>query len=335
MAKQPTILITGGAGYVGSHAALALKQAGYSILILDNLVYGHRDFVEEVLESELIFGSVNDRALLDQIFSEREISGVLHFAAYTYVRESVEKPEIYYWNNVVATLTLAEAMVKAGINKLVFSSTCATYGAPSQIPMTEDHPQFPLSPYGWTKLVGEKILVDFERAHGLKSVCFRYFNAAGAHPSGRLGEDRTPETHLIPLMLMTALGKRDAITIYGTDYDTPDGTCIRDYIHVTDLAQAHLLGLDYLLQGGDSNTFNLGNGNGFSVREVIWAGMEVTGRSFTVLEAERRLGDPPILVGSARKAQTVLNWQPTRTNLHVILEDSWRWHNHRHGGAVG
>ncbi len=263
---KPTILITGGAGYIGSHACLALKHRGYNVIILDNLVYGHRDLVEKVLQVELVVGDTNDRALLDRLFQTYNIGAVMHFAAYAYVGESVTEPAKYYRNNVTGTLTLLEAMLAASVKNFVFSSTCATYGVPETVPIPEEHPQNPINPYGGTKLMVEKILADFDRAYNLKSVFFRYFNAAGADPSGLLGEDHTPETHLIPLVLFTALGKRKSISIFGTDYPTPDGTCIRDYIHVTDLANAHLLGLEYLLKGGDTEVFNLGNGSGFSVK---------------------------------------------------------------------
>lgn len=324
------ILITGGAGYIGSHTALLLKQAGYRVLILDNLAYGHREFAEDIVGAELIVGDICDRALLNQIFASYSIAGVIHFAAHTYVRESVIKPDLYYNNNVAGTLTLLNAMVQANVKRLVFSSTCAIYGTPQHMPMAEDHPQAPMSPYGMTKLMGEKMLADFDQAYDIRSVCFRYFNAAGADPQARLGEDRTPETHLIPLMMMTALGHRDKIYIYGTDYDTPDGTCIRDYIHVLDLARAHRLGMEYLLEGGSTQTLNLGTGHGFSVREVIDMGQTVTQQSFPVIEADRRSGDPPILVANNSKVGQILGWEPERTDLKTMLEDSWRWHQRRH-----
>ena len=289
--SQATILVTGGAGYIGSHAVLALQQAGYHVIVLDNLVYGHRDIAETVLKVELIEGDTNDRVLLNDLFATRNISAVMHFAAYAYVGESVTDPAKYYQNNFVGTLTLLEAMLAASVKHFVFSSTCATYGVPKTTPIPEDHPQNPINPYGATKLMVERVLTDFDKAYDFKSVCFRYFNAAGADPEGRLGEDHNPETHLIPLVLQTALGLRDSIAIFGTDYATPDGTCIRDYIHVTDLAQAHVLGLSYLLNGGNSTIFNLGNGNGFSVREVIDTARQITGRAITAIEHERRPGD--------------------------------------------
>jgi UDP-glucose 4-epimerase len=328
--QNSTILVTGGAGYIGSHTVLALQQAGYSVVILDNLVYGHRDIVEAVLKVELISGDIGDRALLDQVFAQYNIQAVIHFAAYAYVGESVSDPAKYYRNNVTGTLTLLEAMVQAGVKNIVFSSTCATYGIPQRLPIPEDHLQNPINPYGATKLMVERILSDFDHAYDLRSVRFRYFNAAGADPQGRLGEDHSPETHLIPLVLLTALGQRESISIFGTDYDTPDGTCIRDYIHVTDLAQAHVQGLDYLLQGGTTEIFNLGNGNGFSVREVIETAKTVTARPIKAIEVERRPGDPAVLVGSSQKAQSVLGWRPEYADLKVILEHAWRWHQRRH-----
>jgi UDP-glucose 4-epimerase len=328
--EKPIVLVTGGAGYIGSHAVLALQKAGYEVVVFDNLVYGHRDIVESVLKVELIEGDTNDRELLDRLFASRSFSAVMHFAAYAYVGESVSHPDKYYRNNVTGTLTLLEAMVAAGIKNFVFSSTCATYGVPKIVPIPEDHPQDPINPYGATKLMVERILSDFDQAYDFKSVVFRYFNAAGADPEGRLGEDHQPETHLIPLVLMAALGHRDSISIFGTDYPTPDGTCVRDYIHVTDLAEAHVLGLDYLLKGGDSQQFNLGNGNGFSVREVIEAARKVTGRSIKAIECDRRPGDPPALVGSAGKARSTLGWNPQYADIEKILTHAWVWHQKRH-----
>ncbi|MBF2014582.1 MAG: UDP-glucose 4-epimerase GalE [Rivularia sp. T60_A2020_040] len=328
---QTTILVTGGAGYIGSHTVLALKQAGYEVLILDNLVYGHRDLVEQVLKVELIEGDTSDRDLLDKLFATRNIAAVMHFSAYAYVGESVTDPAKYYRNNVIGTITLLEAMLAASVKKFVFSSTCATYGVPETVPIPEDHPQNPINPYGATKLMVERILADFNEAYDFRSVRFRYFNAAGANPEGLLGEDHNPETHLIPLVLQTALGKRESISIFGTDYPTNDGTCVRDYIHVSDLADAHVLGLEYLLKGGDSDFFNLGNGNGFSVKEVIEAARIVTGKEIKVVECDRRAGDPPALIGSAQKARKILGWQPQYTNIKDIITHAWEWHRHRHG----
>jgi len=328
---KPTILVTGGAGYIGSHAVLALKKSGYQVIILDNLVYGHQDLVENVLQVEMIIGDTGDRPLLDQVFQTHKIDAVMHFSAYAYVGESVTNPEKYYRNNVVGTLTLLEAMLAADVKKFVFSSTCATYGVPQTIPIPEDHPQNPINPYGMTKLMVEKILADFNTAYDFRSVCFRYFNAAGAEPNGLLGEDHNPETHLIPLTLLTALGQREAISIFGLDYPTADGTCFRDYIHVNDLADAHILGLEYLLNGGTSDFFNLGNSNGFSVKEVIATAEQVTGRKIVVIESDCRPGDPPALVGTSEKARKILGWQPQYSDLHTIISHAWQWHQHRHG----
>jgi len=324
------ILVTGGAGYIGSHAALALKEAGYEVVVLDNLVYGHPEIVQEVLKLELVVGDTNDRASLDRLFKVHQFDAVMHFAAYAYVGESVTQPDKYYRNNVVGTLTLLEAMKDAGIHKFVFSSTCATYGIPTEVPIPETHPQAPINPYGATKLMVERILADFDLAYDFRSVTFRYFNAAGADPQARLGEDHSPETHLIPLVLFAALGRIPSVSIFGTDYDTADGTCIRDYIHVSDLAQAHVLGLEYLLQGGKTDRFNLGNGNGFSVREVIEMARQVTGREIQAYEQPRRAGDPPALVGSGDRARQILGWNPQYADLKTLLTHAWAWHLKRH-----
>ncbi|MGK7877265.1 MAG: UDP-glucose 4-epimerase GalE [Xenococcaceae cyanobacterium] len=328
---KPTILVTGGAGYIGSHASLALKRAGYQVVILDNLVYGHRDLVEKVLQLELVVGDINNQTLLDRLFTTHKIAAVMHFAAYAYVGESFVAPAKYYQNNFTGTLTLLEAMIDASINKFVFSSTCATYGIPKTIPIPEDHPQNPINPYGTSKLMVERMLADFDVAYNLKSLSLRYFNAAGADSTGLLGEDHTPEAHLIPLVLLTALGKRESVSIFGTDYPTTDGTCIRDYIHVTDLAIAHVLGLEYLLKGGDRLVFNLGNGNGFSVKQVIETARAVTGREIKVEECDRRPGDPPVLVGSSDKARKILGWSPKYPELSEIISHAWQWHQQRHG----
>jgi UDP-glucose 4-epimerase len=329
--KNQTILVTGGAGYIGSHAALALKNAGYEVIILDNLSYGHQEIVDEVLQLKLIVGDTSDRALLDRLFTTHQIDAVMHFAAYIAVGESVSEPGKYYTNNVASTLNLLEAMLAHGINKIVFSSTCAVYGMPKEVPMSENHPHDPLSPYAASKDMVERILKDFDVAFGLKSVAFRYFNACGADPGGLLGEDHTPETHLIPLALLTALKKRESLSIFGTDYDTPDGTCVRDYIHVNDLADAHVLGLEYLLSGGESEIFNLGNGNGFSVREVIETARQVTGLEIPAVESDRRPGDAPILVGSSEKVRKMLGWNPKYADLRKIIAHAWQWHQTRHG----
>ena len=317
------ILVTGGAGYVGSHAVRQLVREGYPSLVLDNLTYGHRELAKNV---DLVEGDVENTALLEKIFSDKSIEAVMHFAAYAYVGESVSDPGKYYQNNVVNSLRLLQAMLRAGVNKIIFSSSCATYGNPVQIPMTEDHPQNPISPYGATKLMVERILRDFDAAYGLRFVSFRYFNAAGADPEGDIGEWHDPETHLIPLVLDAAAGKREAVQIYGTNYETPDGTCIRDYIHVTDIAQAHILGLKHLLAGKPSEAFNLGNGNGFSVREVVQTAEKVTGREIKAIETSRRPGDPAVLVGSSDKAQRLLGWRTRFPTLEAIISTAWQWH---------
>ncbi|HEY9846012.1 MAG TPA: UDP-glucose 4-epimerase GalE [Candidatus Caenarcaniphilales bacterium] len=328
-----SILVTGGAGYIGSHAVLALQRAGYEVVVLDNLSNGHPELVDK-LQVELIVGDTSDRPLLDHLFTTHKIAAVMHFAAYIAVGESVTDPGKYYRNNVNGTLTLLEAMVAAGIQQFVFSSTCALYGVPKIVPIPEDHPQDPISPYATTKWMVERILADFDTAYGLKSVCFRYFNAAGADPTGLLGEDHIPETHLIPLVLLAALDQQKSISILGTDYPTPDGTCIRDYIHVADLAAAHVLGLQYLLNGGESAVFNLGNGTGFSVKQVIETAKQITGREIKVVQSDRRAGDPPILVGSSGKARKILGWQPQYPNLEEILAHAWQWHQQRHRETV-
>ncbi|MBD0346065.1 MAG: UDP-glucose 4-epimerase GalE [Coleofasciculus sp. Co-bin14] len=327
---KPKILVTGGAGYIGSHAVLALQRAGYGVVVLDSLEYGHRELVEDILKVELVVGDINDRTTLDQLFATHNIAAVIHLAAYIAVGESVSEPAKYYRNNVSGTLTLLNAMLAAQVNKIVFASTCSIFGMPKQVPMTEDHPQDPINPYATTKWMVERMLADFDRAYNLRSVVFRFFNASGANPEGLIGEDHNPETHLIPLVLLTALGKRESISILGTDYPTPDGTCLRDYIHVSDLAHAHLLGVEYLLEGGNSEAFNLGNGNGFSVRQVIETARTVTDRDIKVVECDRRPGDPPILVGSSDKAKKILGWCPQYPDLSKIISDAWQWHQQRH-----
>ena len=331
---KPVVLVTGGGGYIGSHTVKALQAAGYRPVILDNMVYGHRDLVETVLKAELVEGDIGDRECLDRLFSTYPVAAVIHFAAYAYVGESTVNPAKYYGNNVGGTLTLIEAMVAAGVTQLVFSSTCAIYGIPDSLPILETHPKNPVNPYGRSKLMVEQMLDDFDRAYGLKSVCFRYFNAAGADPSGELGEDHDPEPHLIPLVLQAAAKRRKAISILGTDYPTADGTCIRDYVHVSDLARAHVLGLAYLLEGGDSQKINLSNGNGFSVREVIKTAETVTGCSISILEEDRRAGDPPALVGNSHKAFELIGWQPQYPDLADIISHAWQWHQTRHGWSL-
>jgi UDP-glucose 4-epimerase len=324
------ILVTGGAGYIGAHAVKALEERGFQVIILDNLVYGHRKPVETHLKAKLVIGDISDRAFLDKLFTDNKIDAVMHFAAFAYVGESVTDPAKYYQNNVVGTLTLLDAMRQHGIDNFIFSSTCATYGNPQYIPIDENHPQQPINPYGAGKLTVERVLQDYDPAYQLKSVIFRYFNAAGADPDGMFGEDHNPETHLIPLILQAAAGKRPAISVFGDDYETPDGTCIRDYIHVTDLAQAHVLGLEYLLQNRVSQIFNLGNGSGFSVKEVIDTAKQVTGKEIAIEQCPRRAGDPAILIGSSAKAREMLGWAPKYADLTTIVKHAWDWHQVRH-----
>lgn len=316
------ILICGGAGYIGSHINKLLSKKGYEAIVYDNLIYGHR---EAVKWGKFIYADLADTAILDKVFEENRIEAVFHFAAYAYVGESVFEPSKYYKNNVCNTIGLLEAMRRHSCNKIIFSSTCATYGMPEKIPITEEMPQRPINPYGATKLMVERIFKDYSKAYGLKFVALRYFNAAGADPECEIGENHDPETHLIPLVIEAAYGKRPDIKIFGTDYPTRDGTCIRDYIHVSDLAEAHLLALEYLDKGGESSFFNLGNEIGTSVLEVIQSVKKVTGKDFTVTPAPRREGDPPILVGSSEKARSVLGWKPEFTDIDVISEHAVNW----------
>ena len=322
------ILVTGGAGYVGSHASRMLAAAGHEVWVYDNLSLGHR---EAVAEGRLIEGDLHDGELIEQVLGEKSVDAVMHFAALTQVGESVSDPASYYNNNVLGAFSLLEAMRRAGVKRFIFSSTTATYGEPETIPITEKEPQQPINPYGFTKLVIEKVLADYASAYGLAYAAFRYFNAAGAHPDGDLGEDHDPETHLIPIVLQVALGQRDQITIFGSDYSTPDGTCVRDYVHVDDLAQAHLAALDRL-QEGEGLRLNLGTGCGNSVREIVEASQRVTGCEIPVVEGERRPGDPPILVADASLARQVLDWEPRYTDIEQIIQTAWDWHrSHPHG----
>ncbi len=346
------VLVTGGAGYIGSHAVRALTRAGHQPVVLDNLVYGHADIVEKTLKVPLVLGQVGDREVLEPLLRGRHpaldgtalegkpIEAVLHFAAYAYVGESVTDPAKYYRNNLGDTLTLLEALVATERPlPIVFSSTCATYGIPQQVPITEDHPQAPINPYGRSKWMVEQLLTDFAAAYGLPSVIFRYFNAAGADPDGDLGEDHDPETHLIPRVLDTMSGREPYLQIFGDDYPTPDGTCIRDYIHVADLADAHVLGLERLLRLREREEaerkpliFNLGNGTGYSVRQVIETAKAVTGRGLLAHVARRREGDPPQLVAGASRAHHELGWRPRFPELGTIIEHAWAWHLKRHQG---
>jgi UDP-glucose 4-epimerase len=323
------ILVVGGAGYIGSHMCKYLSQNGFTPIVLDNLVYGHRRAVKW---GPLIEGSMENTGILNMIFSDYEIMAVMHFAAFAYVGESVTNPGKYYGNNVAATISLLETMRKHNVSKFIFSSTCATYGEPVEIPIRETHPQAPINPYGRSKLMVEQILDDYQNAYGLNSISLRYFNAAGADPDGEIGEDHDPETHLIPLILQTALGKRDEITVFGDDYSTEDGTCIRDYIHVTDLSQAHLLALEKLMNDYPGGKYNLGNGDGHSVRQVIDAAQEVTGSKIPSKVIERRPGDPAILIGSSEKAVQELGWKPRFADLKSILGTAWHWHKNNPDG---
>ena len=323
------ILVVGGAGYIGSYMCKYLSKNGYHPVILDNLIYGHR---EAVKWGSFFKGSMDDSALLDQIFSEHQIAAVMHFAAFCYVGESVLQPARYYRNNVANTLNLLEFMNKRGVRSFIFSSSCATYGEPVEIPITENHTQNPINPYGRSKLMVEQIMEDFSHAYKSECVSLRYFNAAGADPDGELGEDHNPETHLIPLVLKTAIGKREMINIFGDDYPTKDGTCIRDYIHIDDLAQAHLLALKRLLSGLPGGCFNLGNGSGHSVMQLIETARKVTGKTIPSKVVDRRPGDPAVLIGSSEKAIKTLGWHPRFPELETIIETAWKWHkNHPNG----
>ncbi|BAP55572.1 NAD-dependent epimerase/dehydratase [Thioploca ingrica] len=317
-----TILIVGGAGYIGSHMVKMLMRSGYHVVTLDNLATGYRDAVSG---GDFVFGDTADKLGLDSLFSGYTIDGVMHFASFIQVGESVQHPSKYYQNNVAATLNLLDAMVAHHIPALIFSSSAAIFGEPAYTPIDEQHPKQPINPYGLSKWMIEQILADYDQAYGLKSVCLRYFNAAGADPEGQLGERHEPETHLIPLVLQAASGRRQAITVFGQDYDTPDGTCIRDYIHINDLCQAHLLALEYLFQGGNSTAYNLGNGSGFSVTEVIEVAKQVTHKPIEVVMGERRMGDPARLVADSKQIQTQLGWQPQYADLATIVAHAWQW----------
>lgn len=322
------VLVIGGAGYIGSHAVRLLAQSGHDVWVYDNLSFGHS---QAVPAGRLIEGQLSDRARLVSVLREHQIEAVMHFAAFAAVGESVVDPAKYYQNNVVATLNLLEAMREAGVMRIVFSSTTATYGVPTQIPITEAEPQRPINPYGFSKLVIEQAMADYALAYDLGYAALRYFNAAGANPAGDLGEDHDPELHLIPLVLQVALGQRSHITIFGDDYPTPDGTCIRDYVHVDDLATAHLAALERL-EPGKGLQLNLGTGRGASVREVIEACRRVTGHAIPTQMGARRPGDPPELVADSSKAQAVLEWRPQYKNVEEIVRTAWNWHSkHPHG----
>ena len=357
------VLVTGGAGYIGSHTVKALKDAGHYPVVLDNLVYGHENVVKNILQVPLIVDQVGNREILKQILlgkhealintthENKPVEAVLHFAAYAYVAESVEKPLKYYRNNVIESTILLETLCDPDITQhtnnnlpipIVFSSTCATYGTPKDVPITENTPQAPINPYGRSKFFIENIIKDLSYSSGLQSVILRYFNAAGAMPDSSLGESHEPETHLIPLVIQAALGVRKNIKIFGNDYDTPDGTCIRDYIHVCDLADAHVKALDLFSRNEVSQNnrssksdsrcfvFNLGNGNGVSVKEVITTVIEITGKKINIVNSPRRPGDPAILIASSKKIKSVLGWQPKYPSIAQIVKDAYRWHKKNH-----
>lgn len=317
------VLVTGGAGYIGSHAVAALLERGEDIVVVDNLQQGHR---EAVLGGKLYAGDLRDLDFLDTVFKENSIDAVIHFAANSLVGESMKLPGKYYHNNVYGTLCLLEKMNEYGVGKIVFSSTAATYGEPENIPIDEFDRTLPTNAYGETKLAMEQMMKWFDTAHGIKFISLRYFNAAGAHESGKIGEDHNPETHLIPIVLQTALGRRPHISVFGDDYNTPDGSCIRDYIHVSDLADAHVLALDKLRSGSGSGVYNLGNGKGFSVKEVIEIARKVTGKPIEAVVEPRRAGDPAVLVASSERARKELGWNPSRSDLENIIASAWSWH---------
>lgn len=321
--KNETILVVGGAGYIGSHMAKDLLETGHKVVILDDLSTGHRDLIPG---GSFIEGSLGDAALLDRIFSKNRIDAVMHFAAFALVGESVEQPLKYYQNNVSATTGLLSAMVRHDVKRFIFSSTAAVYGEPIEIPITEDHPKNPTNPYGASKIAVERMLKDCDSAYGLKTISLRYFNASGAHESGQIGEKHQPETHLIPLILKVATNENKNIMIFGTDYPTLDGTCVRDYIHVSDLAQAHLLSLNALMAEGESAVYNLGNSRGYSVREVIELARKMTGHPIPVVETDRRPGDPATLIASSDKIKRELGWKPQYEDLEKIIQTAWRWH---------
>jgi UDP-glucose 4-epimerase len=318
------ILVTGGAGYIGSHCVAALLERGADVVVVDDLSKGHRQALKG---GRLYVGSVADKEFLAGVFQKESIEAVIHFAAFSLVGESMGVPEQYFRNNVTAGLSLIETMIAFHVPYLIFSSTAATFGEPEYVPIDEVHPQFPTNPYGESKLIVERMLKWCDLAHGLKYCALRYFNVAGAWHDGSIGEDHRPETHLIPLILQVAQGKRDSLKLFGTDYPTKDGTCIRDYIHVEDLVDAHFLALDYLKAGHPSAAFNLGNGQGFSNREIIQAARRVTGAPIPVIEEGRRPGDPATLIASSQKAMEVLGWQPRYPDVEAIIASAWNWHS--------
>ncbi|WP_100010039.1 UDP-glucose 4-epimerase GalE [Lentibacillus sediminis] len=325
-----SILVLGGAGYIGSHAVYQLIDRGERVVVIDNLNTGHPEAIHP--EASFYQGDIRDRAFLQSVFSKEQIDAVVHFAAHSLVGESMEQPLSYFDNNVYGTQVLLEAMVEHGVKHIVFSSTAACYGEPETVPITEEMPTMPANTYGETKLTMEKLMKWTAEAHGIRYVSLRYFNVAGARASGEIGEDHRPESHLVPIILQAALGQRPHITIFGEDYDTPDGTCIRDYVHIEDLIEAHLLALDYLQDGGNSDIFNLGSSQGFSVKEMIETARNVTGKEIPAKIGERRAGDPSVLIASSDKAKKILGWNPERTSIATIMEDAWKWHTARPHG---
>jgi len=318
------VLVTGGLGYVGSHSVKQLVERGEHVINLDNLIFGHK---QAACGSEVIIGDIGDRALLRDIFSKYDIDAVMHFAALADVPESVADPRKYYDTNVAKSLALLDVMLESDVKMMIFSSSAATFGDPQVVPIPEDHPKNPTNPYGRSKLMLEEILREYERAYGLRAISLRYFNASGADPSGEIGEDHNPEHHLIPIVLQVALGQREQVSIYGTDWPTKDGTCVRDYVHVSDLAQAHLLALDALRNGCQTTEYNLGNGNGYTVMEVVRTAENVTGREIKTVSADRRPGDPAVLVASSEKIVKELGWKPKYPDLETIIETAWKWHS--------
>ncbi len=319
-----SVLVLGGAGYIGSHAVYQLLDKGYKVVVVDSLQTGHQEAIHP--KASFYQGDIREKDFLREVFSKEQIEGVIHFAANSIVGESMTNPIKYFNNNVYGTQVLLEVMNEFAVKHIVFSSTAATYGEPKQVPITEDMPTNPTNAYGETKLTMEKIMKWCDIAYGIKFVSLRYFNVAGARTNGEIGEDHDPETHLIPLVLQVALNKRECITVFGDDYQTPDGTCIRDYIHVEDLIEAHILAMDYLKKQGESNIFNLGSSQGFSVKEIIEAARAVTNHAIPAKMGQRRAGDPSTLIASSKKAKQILGWQPTRTSIQQIISDAWKWH---------
>lgn len=318
------VLVTGGAGYVGSHTALRLAEAGFEPVIFDNLSSGRRRLCAGL---PLVVGDLLEPAGLGRLFKKQRPAAVLHFASLIQVGESYTNPSKYYRHNLITTLNLLEAMVEAGVRKLIFSSSAAVYGVPREIPITESHPLKPANPYGWTKYMIETMLRDYDRAYGLKSISLRYFNAAGADPAGRTGECHEPETHLLPNIILSLLGKKPGLTVFGGDFPTEDGTAVRDYIHVSDLAEAHVLGLKHLVSGGQTDAINLGTNKGYSVLQVIRKTEQVTGRKVSFEIGPRRMGDVPVLLASKEKAASLLGWKPERSALETIIQTAWEWHS--------